>query len=365
MKNLITKDQLCKICVNDGTSHGININSEGICNYCEEYDKLDPNLSDYITLEKLWLERLEKYKKSGEYDALLGISGGKDSTYVLYQLVNNYNLKIKTCTFDNGFLNNYAKEKINTIVDEFGVEHEYIKFRKEELAPLYNIAIRISGAICMSCEYIVGCGLVKKATNDHIPMAVLGSSRPQIFHAYSNKKDTLKKSLLKTALTPINKIDLSKTYKDIYKKFFNNIYNDSLNQFFPDYYNQNLAEFVPYFLYHPYNEKKIVSFLEKNTKWRRHPDYEVFTHFDCLVKQANYYLLSIARRRQMFMTELSVSIREGIVDRKEALRRLEKEISSPFPIESLQLLSDYIGKSVKYLISNAKKLDRKNIKIFM
>jgi len=106
--------QVCKKCVNDISISGISFNSKGICNFCEEYKRIKPIISDYNSLEKLWKGRIEKYKGIGEYDALVGLSGGKDSTYILYQLINKYKLKVKAWTIDQGFLTKWSKERIES-----------------------------------------------------------------------------------------------------------------------------------------------------------------------------------------------------------------------------------------------------------
>ncbi len=96
-----------------------------MCKFCEEYEIISPVISDYVSLKKLWLGRVEKHKGKGEYDAFVGLSGGKDSTYVLYQLKNKYKLKVKAWTIDQGFLTSESRERVESIVSELGVDHEY------------------------------------------------------------------------------------------------------------------------------------------------------------------------------------------------------------------------------------------------
>jgi len=65
--------------------------------------------------------RFEKYRGKHQYDAVVGLSGGKDSTYVLCQIVNKYKLKVAAVTYDNGFLTDFAKESIKNTVNKLGV----------------------------------------------------------------------------------------------------------------------------------------------------------------------------------------------------------------------------------------------------
>lgn len=69
----------CKICVNTTINPSIKINSEGICNVCEHYNK-------YFNKEDLEkeLEFIKKFIKNEKYDCMVGLSGGKDSSAMLY-----------------------------------------------------------------------------------------------------------------------------------------------------------------------------------------------------------------------------------------------------------------------------------------
>ena len=73
----------CKKCILPENYPGITFNEEGICNYCLTYKK-----REYYGEEEL-KKILEAYRnKNGNYDCIVGISGGRDSAYALYYLVN-------------------------------------------------------------------------------------------------------------------------------------------------------------------------------------------------------------------------------------------------------------------------------------
>ena len=130
-------------------------------------------------------------------------------------------------------------------------------------------------------------------------------------------------------------------------------------KFFPDYTSNSVAEFTPFYLYHPYDETKIVEFLEEHMKWSRHEEYDVFTHFDCSAHDAAGYLSQLADGRPFIMPEMSVSIREGRISRNNAIIRMKKEMFEDIPLESMKMLSEYIGKTERSLILNAKRIARR------
>lgn len=82
--------QICSRCVLDSTTPGIAFSSCGVCNYCDQFDRL---CQDNPTGEA-GRQRLEaivvQQKKAGagrKYDVLIGMSGGTDSTYLLHTAV--------------------------------------------------------------------------------------------------------------------------------------------------------------------------------------------------------------------------------------------------------------------------------------
>ncbi|UCC19881.1 MAG: hypothetical protein JSV62_00980 [Promethearchaeota archaeon] len=362
-KEISIEKNICSKCVNDISVSGISFNSNNICNYCEEYERLESRLTDYNALIKLWLGRIEKYKGQGDYDALVGLSGGKDSTYVLYQLKNTYGLKVKAWTLDQGFLTKWSKERIESIVSELGVDHEYSKVDQTKITPLYILSIMATGGPCYTCSYVMYGLFIKTASEQNIPMAVHGRSRPQMLKIYSphNKFDPYK-PFLEMSLKPIEDVNLTETYEDVLAVLNTLLPANEVEKFsvyFPDLQCGNIAEFVPYFLYHPYDETRLVEFLEANMNWKRHQDYAIFTHFDCAAHDAAGYLYEIADERPFIMPELSVSIREGIISREDALKRLEKETFTEFPTKSMETLTKYINKTQRSLISNARRIARR------
>ena len=363
----ITTRQTCFRCVNDSSIPGISFNLKGLCVYCEEYEKVGHLINNYEAMKKLWLERIEKHKGKGEYDALVGLSGGKDSTNVLFQLKNTYGLKVKAWTLDQGFLTKWSKERIESIVSELGVDHEYTVLKQEDLAPLYQLSIMVTGSQCITCSYVMYGSFIKTASNQGIPMAVHGRSRPQMLKIYNsqNHNDPYK-PFLEMSLTPLSEVDLSISYGKVVDILKNSLPSNEIEKFmkfFPDYTSNSVAEFIPFYLYHPYDETKIVEFLEAHMNWKRHEDYEVFTHFDCSAHDAAGYLSQLSDGRPFIMPEMSVSIREGKISRSDAITRMKKEIFEKIPLDSMKILSEYIGKSERSLILNAKRIARRKNQI--
>lgn len=357
---ILLSNYVCKNCVNDDSVVGISFNKDNLCSYCEEYYLHEKELCDYENLEKLWIDRVNLYKGKGPYDAIVGISGGKDSTYVLYNLINKYKLKVLAITIDNGFLNSWSKDRINSLVKDLNVDHQYIEYPKEILSELYKLSIKSTGAICTGCSCMIYMASVQLASKLGVPMVVHGRSRSQMLKNLSfNKINDISLPFLLSALKPANTKALELTYKSIFETINSSFPKEfvcKLEDYFPKFPDGKPVEFAPYFLYHKYNELEMVNFLEKNMDWKRPNDYQVLSHYDCDAHDGCSYLYEIAESHPHIMTELSFSIREGSMSRHEGLKRLHEENFTKIPQKSMDSISKYTNWNTQELIKIAENL---------
>ena len=82
------KYQICSKCVMDTTDSKIVFDSDGVCDHCNTfYNEVLPNWhTDEVGHAEL-MNFAEKFKKEGEgrdFDCIIGLSGGLDSSYTAY-----------------------------------------------------------------------------------------------------------------------------------------------------------------------------------------------------------------------------------------------------------------------------------------
>lgn len=145
----------CRRCLNDETVRGITFDSSGVCNFCRNYDEIREKLEDETALHQLFQERIDAVRGKHRYDAALGISGGKDSEFVLHELVRKHGLHVCTFTLDNGFLSQEAKNNIDKTVRNYGVDHEYITFDRAMQQRQYHYSMKHFLVPCIACS----CGI--------------------------------------------------------------------------------------------------------------------------------------------------------------------------------------------------------------
>lgn len=117
--------QICTRCVQDSTVPGISFDHNGECNFCHLWDKLDgmfPNgEKGKAILDKIFAEIKQK-GKGRKYDVVVGISGGRDSTYLLWKVVKEWGLRAIAVHFNDGFDNPVAGENMINACRILGVE---------------------------------------------------------------------------------------------------------------------------------------------------------------------------------------------------------------------------------------------------
>jgi len=153
------------------------------------------------------------------------------------------------------------------------------------------------------------------------------------------------------------------TYEKVFaiiKESFSQEFYDQIRAFLPDLSQGKPAEFLPYFLYHSYDEEKIVDYIQEHVGWSRPDNFEILSHYDCEAHDAAGYLYEIAETRPHIVPEISVLVRNGMLTRKEAFTRIEKEKCKEPPEKSLDALSSLTGFNRGELIAFAQAIAARN-----
>jgi len=116
----------CRRCIMTSKADpDLELDAEGICNHCRRYDTLLPIRVLKGEAGKAELERIvAKIKADGkgkEYDCLIGVSGGVDSTYVAY-LTKQLGLRPIAVHLDNGWNSELAVKNIERTMEKLGID---------------------------------------------------------------------------------------------------------------------------------------------------------------------------------------------------------------------------------------------------
>jgi N-acetyl sugar amidotransferase len=297
----------------DTTDPEINFNSDGICNHCLKYDEQAKNIflpAEVLQqkLDKIIIEIKEKSNRR-EYDCIIGVSGGVDSTYLAYK-VKKFGLRPLAVHFDSGWNSELAVNNIENLLKKLNIDLYTIVVDWEEMRDLQLsflkasvanadiptdhafVAVLYYAAVKKGIKYIISGH--NFATESVLPVAWGYTSR-DLRHIKSVQKffGTLKLKKYPT-------INLMQSY--IYYPYIKGV------------------KIIKLLNYMPYVKKAAKEFLKKELGWRDYggKHYEsVFTRFF-----QGYYLptkFGYDKRR----AHLSSLILSGEISRKEALEQLE------------------------------------------
>ncbi len=117
--------KICSRCIYDETVPGIEFDGDGICNYCKMIDGLKEEYgTEAETGIKKFDELVENIKTAGrkrKYDCVVGVSGGTDSSYMLYLAVSK-GLRPLAVHYDNTWNSAIATENIRKVTKALGVD---------------------------------------------------------------------------------------------------------------------------------------------------------------------------------------------------------------------------------------------------
>jgi len=116
---------ICSRCIYDDSMSSISFDEHGVCNFCHMVDSL---IAEYKTGmpegEKKFREITEEIKKAGkgkEYDCVIGVSGGTDSSYLVYLAI-CMGLRPLAVHYDNTWNTGIATENIRKVLGSLNVD---------------------------------------------------------------------------------------------------------------------------------------------------------------------------------------------------------------------------------------------------
>jgi N-acetyl sugar amidotransferase len=130
-----TRAQVCTRCVMDTTDPDIVFDAAGVCHHCHDRDRQVAGIVFSGDAGRRELERLVAIiKQDGvghQYDCVIGVSGGVDSTYVAYQ-ARQLGLRPLAVHLDNGWNSEIATRNIHAALDTLGIDLETLVIDWEE-----------------------------------------------------------------------------------------------------------------------------------------------------------------------------------------------------------------------------------------
>ena len=118
--------KICTNCVMDTSDTRIQFDLNGMCDHCNDfYTNVKPHwkvdASSRNELSKI-IEKIKIEGKGKDFDCILGLSGGVDSSYMLHLAVKEFGLRPLVFHVDGGWNSELAVHNIQMLVDKLGLD---------------------------------------------------------------------------------------------------------------------------------------------------------------------------------------------------------------------------------------------------
>ena len=332
----------CRSCILPENYPGLSFNEEGICRFCMDHEKTKKikYLGDEALKNLIHSYLKKKIDRNEDYDCVVGFSGGRDSSYLLYYLSKVLNLNVLAYSADNGFLPEETKSNREKIADKLGVklvveDHHYLrKCLKHHLnAWIHKPSPAMISMLCTGCRLGLDIGLLRFAKTMKVPVLIWGGTpfegmdfKPRLMKR--GLRDTKDDSLVLRYTAQILKnprwilspsclwIQLKEFYIHHYAK--RKFYRRKAKK-------AGILWISPYFTHIKWVEKEILSVLKRELYWETTSDVESTWRGDCHVAILRNYLYKKMLGFNDNDDHLSCLIRDGQLTRDQALERIRIE----------------------------------------
>lgn len=322
-----SKDNVrCIKCIHDSSVPGISFDSLGVCNFCNFYDEMDRYYPIGEKGEAELEKRFGKIRKDGKgkkYDCIVGISGGRDSIYLLHKVVVDWKLRALAVHFNDGFDNPTAGENMVTACKRLGVELRTVTSDWREAKDLKITFLKASTPdLNQGTDVGIASSLFGVAHKEGVKHILFGQSfrtegiKPILWTYFDG-------DYLRGVQKKLGKVKLRKWNPD------DPGFNLGLKEMI--YYNlfKGIKVFAPFYHY-PYNRKEAEEIIKKNYDWV----YPGAHYFDDLYWALITYVHRVKFNIDLRLNSYSFLIRSGQMDREEALTL----VSEPYVMEDHKVI---------------------------
>lgn len=180
----------CKKCVMPDTKPDLHFDEEGVCDACRSQEMKDKKI-DWKQREKEFLELIKKHKKHPVYDCVIGVSGGKDSTFQVLKIL-ELGLNPLCVCFEPSIPTKIGRKNLANL-NNLGVDLIHIKRNPKVYKILSKEAFIRTGDNEWQNHLGIFTSAPRIAVNFNIPLIIWGES-PQI--EYGGPASSKEKNIL-------------------------------------------------------------------------------------------------------------------------------------------------------------------------
>ncbi len=307
----------CRSCGLPANVPKADLDDKEICAPCRNFDEQRYLAEQYFKSEGDLRQILERAKQNrrGRYDCLMQYSGGKDSTFALYKLV-EMGMHPLVFSFDNGFIPESAKDNVRRIVEDLRLDLHWGE--TPAMNEIFVDSLRRFSNVCNGCQKVINTMSVSLAQEYDIDYIFTGLSRGQSFA-------TRVAELLNIGVADIEEVDEAVLAA---RKAYHQM-DDAVNRHldvsvFDDETVFERIQFIDFYRYYDVPLSEVLQFLNTRTPWTRPPDTGRSTN--CLINEAGIFIHKKEYGYHNYAVPYSWDVRLGHKQRDSALKELEDDI---------------------------------------
>lgn len=333
--------KFCTKCVMPETKPGLEFDENGVCDACNSQVSKDQNI-DWQERKKKFLELIKKYKVHPDYDCIIGVSGGKDSTYQVVKIL-ELGLNPLCVCFEPTIPTEIGRKNLDNI-NNLGVDLIHIKRNPIVYKKLAKEAIKRTGDNEWQNHLGIFTTVPKMAINFKIPLIIWAENSQMEYGgpASSKTKSILDRKwleefggLLGSSVSDMLGVDgLTKRDLSLYT--------------YPD--DEEIKEvgvtglFLGY--YFKWDLRKILEVSKQNGFVAQdravETTYENFENLDCYSNHVHDYLKYLKYGFGRASDNASLDVRLGYISREEAVRLVNRYDGIP-PKKAIKEYLKYTG----------------------
>jgi N-acetyl sugar amidotransferase len=317
----------CTRCLIPETHETITFDSTGVCSICRG---IEIKQSVDWDARKLELDKLVyNYKGSGgKYDAIVPISGGKDSVYTLLYLRQQYpDIQPLAVTFDHGYMRQQVQDNLRRTLHLLQTDHLSYKPSWGTTKTLMQESFARKGDFCWHCHAGVFAYPMWVAIEYQVPLVIWGepSAEYTTYYGYNQMEEVDERRFNRVANMGINAEDMvgflggELTMTDLWPFAYPPL--KALREL--EYRSVCLGSYVPW------NVRNQVAAIKRHLQWEGTdvegvaPEYD-YEKIECHLQGTRDYVRWLKRGYGRTAHLASIDIRNGVLTREQGERLVEE-----------------------------------------
>ena len=344
----MTELRKCGSCLLPETYETIEFDTKGVCNVCRGKEIRDEKI-DWAARKIKLDELIERHRGKHDYDCIIPFSGGKDSTYTLWYLMNEYKLKPLIVRFDHGFMRETLTENNTRTFKKLGVDVINFTPNWRVVKRLMLESLRRKGDFCWHCHTGIFSYPMHIAVKFNVPLVFWGEPSSEYTAYYDYAEDEIEQ----VDETRFNRfVNLGITAEDMYgmiKDDFDLDPRDLLPYTYPTmrdlkrlrYESVCLGSFIPW------DVKKNVEVIQRELGWKGDQvegmPWEEYPYekIECFMQGMRDYIKYLKRGYSRVSQMVALDLRNGRISKEHGQELVDKYEGRKPP--SLDIFLDYVG----------------------